>query len=224
MLSILREPKVDIGLTPYHVAQTVGWTSVFTPDIYRLTLYKYQRLFICDEWMGDRSQSFVLDDDVVHRVTAFTRDYYNFLIYENTALPVPDDNGHRIKGEMVIIRPMVFWNKLDKLKQNGIHFIRSRVEVIDPYRELTTIDNEYYDELGYELPEVLQGKKKEIGKEKVWIHGAWMYLPNPAYWEYMMKRRPELFDRVPRFPPKQAKRIERPWLDDYYKYQNPPED
>jgi len=229
MLGLKRER--EIGIQPYHLAQTIGWiNNIFTPDIAKLEQYRNQLVFVCDEFMSDRRQHFVIEDDIVEidgvrgLVRAFTKDKFNYLIApDGTALAVPDKDGKLIMGELMVVTPS-FFKKVDKLKQNRVLFTRRRVAILDPYRDATVswenaVDNGWFDETGRELPPILAGKKGveyTIGPERIWIQEAWMYLPHPQ-WDYQLRRRPELFDRVPSFSPKKA----REWLQEYYRYQNP---
>jgi hypothetical protein len=224
-------PQRDIGIQPYHVAQTIGWiNNVFTPDISKLETYRNQLVFVCDEFMSDRRQHFVIEEDVVDIdgvrgiVRAFTKDKFNHLLApDGTALSVPNPDGRLIMGELMVVKPS-FFKKVDKLKQNRILFIRKRVPILDPYRDATVswenaIDNGWFDEDGRELPLILAGKKGveyTLGPEKIWIQEAWMYFPH-SQWDYQLRRRPELFTRVPIFSPKKDKA----WLSEYTRYQNP---
>lgn len=214
--------EVDIGIKPHHIAQTIGWHNRWTPDISRLEKYKTQRLFICDEYMSDRRQHFVIEDDVVQqdgrpcRVVAFTEGRFNFLLKNGTALPFPTEDGKQIKGELMNVTSGAF-KKLDKLKQNGVQFYRKRVPIVDPYRPYGVVNNGSFTEDGIELPPALEGKKYWLGQEHLHTHSAWMYFPKPEYWDYQLKRAPQMFDRIPSFEPKK----EKTWLSEYYKYQNP---
>jgi hypothetical protein len=215
--------KVDIGLTQRHTEVVKNWdTTGYTPDIAKLEKYEYQRVFVCDELMSARRQHFVIEADIVHRIVAFTKDNFDYLLSpDGVALPIPREDGYVIKGELIIIRPNVI-RKLDKLKLNHVQFVRRRVHLTDPYKPYGITNNGvgkgYWMEDGTLLPEALQGKKLWIGEELLADQEAWMYQPHRDYWGYQLKRRPELFDRVPRFKPKK----EKTWLNEfYYQYQNP---
>lgn len=214
--------EIDIGLKPHHIAQTIGWYNRWTPDIDRLEKYRSQLLFVCDEFMSARRQHFVIEGDIFQyegrpvKVIGFTESKYNFLIKNGVALPFPSEDGKVIQGEVFAVSPEAF-KKLDKLKQNGVQFYRKRVPIVDPYRPYGVINNHGFDELGFELPPALEGKKYWLGEEHLHRHpGVWMYLPKMSYWEYQWRRAPQLFDAVPSFTPKKDKT----WLSEYYKYQN----
>src|SRR5258705_6406781 len=94
---------VDIGWTRRHQALISDWNySPFTPDIAKLQKYKKQLLFVTDEWMDDRRQSFVLDGLSNNEGVAFTADHYLFLVKETDGTPVaiPSNDGFKIKGEV----------------------------------------------------------------------------------------------------------------------------
>jgi hypothetical protein len=215
--------KVDIGIQPRHRELVKTWDTsrVYTPDIVRLEKYTHQLLFVCDELMSARRDHFLIEADIIHKVIGFTTDKFDYLLNpDGIALPIPREDGYVIKGEILVIRPNVFL-KLDKFKLNRVQFVRRRVPITDPYRPYGVINNGvthgYWTEDGTLLPEALQGKKLWVGDEHLHTQEAWMYQPHPDYWGYQFKRRPEIFDRVPRFQPKK----EKTWLSEYFQYQNP---
>jgi hypothetical protein len=218
----------DYGLTPEYIEKARTFTpSQFSPDVARLDLLEFHRIFICDELMSTRRDFKYIKEEVVYKVVAFTADKFDFIVDpDGIALPIPSENGFVIKGELWIVRPKAIYEKLDKLRLNRVHFIRRRVDVVDPYRQYTIdksryVNNGYYDETGLALPKSLAGRKGTeyiLGPELTWPQEAWMYLYNPDHWGYAIRRRPELFKRVPMFSPKKEKK----WLSEYYYYQSPP--
>lgn len=209
---------VDTGWAKHCRQQMDGWTpSLFTPDIAKLEKYKKQLLFVTDEWMDDRRQSFVLDGVSNNEGVAFSIERHLFLTKATDGTPVamPDENGFRIKGEVHSLDGKAFL-KLDKLKQNRIQFIRKRVFLIYPYRNQGTIDNGTFTDDGFLLPDILAGKKSWLGPERVGHMSAWMYVGNPDYWLEQIHQQPYMFNRVPTFIPKKDKQ----WLSEYYKFQN----
>lgn len=188
----------------------------YTPDVHVLCKGPGRLLFVHDEWLSDRRQNFVLDNIGEKLTSAFTKEYYEFLIHtpSETALAFPSEHGRRIKGELWIVLSEAFIS-LDKLKLNGVHFIRERVEVLDPFRPIGYVDNGYFTEDGLLLPEALQGKKHWIGDERVWIHDAYMYTAHPKL-EALVYKEPYNFERVPYFPPKKEKQ----WLSEYHYFQH----
>ncbi len=213
----------DEPIQPRHREMVKQWHNRYTPDIVKLEKYKSQLLFVCDEFMSDRRQHFVLEDDIVQwndkpmKVVGFTEAKFDFLLNEDIALPFPTEDGKVIKGEILVVTPNAI-KKLDKLKLNTVMFYRKQVPIVDPYRPYGTINNGGFSEDGLELPPMLEGKKYWLGAEHLHTHGhVWMYFPHPDYWDYQRKRAPQMFHRVPTFTPKK----EKTWLGEYYKFQNP---
>lgn len=217
----------DYGLTPEYIEKARSFIpSQFSPDIAKLDTMEFHRIFVCDELMSTRKQFKYVKTEVIYNVVAFTADRYDYILDpDGVALPIPDPNGHMIKGELWIVRPSAIYNYLDKLRLNRVHYIRKRVDVIDPYRQSKLdktryVNNGYFDENGIPLPKSLEGRKGTeytLGPEETWPQTAWMYLYNPDYWSYAIRRRPAVFTRVPVFTPKK----EKAWLSDYYYYQSP---
>lgn len=178
--------------------------SPFTTDIMWLQMQATHRLFICDNIMADRKQNFLLDDCAARlNVACFTKECYNYRIFKDgTPVPIEDSKGHRIMGEMVAATPDAFL-KLDKLRQNGVQFIRKHVSVLLPN---CPQDNRM-------LPQFL-------GKGRVDTWKCWMYVGIPDYWENTACKWEapwQVFSSVPVFTPKERHQS---WLTPYYKYQN----
>src|SRR6266481_3227384 len=128
--------------------------SPFTPDIARLEGLERHNLFVCDEWMSDRRQSFVLEElggrrEIHH---AWTMHPLLFLTHQghfDDGVTVPLDglgSRRKIKGEVWSVPPTAFI-KLDKLRLNGVKFKRDRVYAIVPDRPSEVFENEC-DEYG----------------------------------------------------------------------------
>lgn len=181
-----------------------------------------QLLFVCDGWLSDRHESFVVKEMSENLGRGFTKDRFDFLIKatdpNKTSVILPNPDGHRIMGEVLVLQGGDF-AKLDKLKLNGLQSLRHRVEILYPYRYEGYVQN--YDGCftpdGQILPEALQGKKHWLGPEMIWVLECWMYQAHPSYWLDMVYQNPFFFDRVQRFEPKK----EKTWLEKYYRYQNP---
>lgn len=235
------KPKIKLELR-HQLALLEGMPSQYTPDIATLEKYEDQKLFVTDEWMSDRRQNFVIDEIGQREGAAFSRKPYLFRVFngflspEWTPLIQEDEHnqGYIVKGEIVSIRPSSFL-MLDKLKQNGVKFIRERIELLKPYRDGPIVfentiqhDDPLFRGGNYASRGInwltgkfphghpLAGKKCWIGPEKLMVVTAWMYLGRPAWWNRYNKT-PYLFQRVPTFKPKKDKE----WLSEYYKYQNP---
>lgn len=230
--------KIKLELR-HQLALLEGMPSQYTPDIATLEKYEEQKLFVADEWLSDRRQNFVLDDLGAKREgTAFTSIPYLYRVFTGFLSPewtpvVEVGEGFKVKGEIVSVRPSSFL-LLDKLKQNGLQFYRSRIPLIKPYRDgpivfENTIEHtdplfrggnyasRGIDWLTGKFPEghPLAGKKCWVGPERIRIVHAWMYLGKPSFWNRYRKQ-PFLYQKVPTFKPKKDK----DWLTEYYKYQN----
>lgn len=222
----------------HQLALLEGTSNHYTPDIAKLEEYETQRLFVFDEWMSDRRQNFVIDEMGVRRGAGFTKQKFQFRVFNGflspdwTPVANKDPEGYVIKGEIVEILPSSFL-LLDKLKQNGVKFIRERVKILKPSRDVivfenTTEERGVHHSMGVngvdwitgKFPDghPLAGKKCWISPEKITPVFAWMYLGKHSYWN-MYRNAPYLFQRVPTFKPKKDKE----WLSEYYKYQNPVE-
>jgi len=229
--------KIKLELR-HQLALLEGMPSQYTPDIARLEKYEDQKLFVTDEWLSDRRQNFIIDEIGKREGVAFTQLPYLFRVFTGFLSPewtpviqVDKDNpGFRVKGEIVSIRPSSFL-LLDKLKQNGLKFVRSRIPLVKPYRDGPIVfENTLEDKASvtfrpnglviqhgkFPYGHPLAGKKCWIGPERLRTVYAWMYLGKPAFWN-QYRRTPYLFQKVPTFKPKKDK----DWLDEYYKYQNP---
>ena len=155
--------------------------SKHTPDLWRLEQYELQLLFVCDEMQPSHTKNTKLQGGI-ELGTAYTED--NFQMYKKRlgkeSFPIPmEQNGDTskdtiftglpkttIKGELFAIRPEQFIS-LDKYKENRLNFLRKRVSLYIPYREVS-----WNKEQGVVTSE-------EIVKSPV---KAWMYVGNPEFW------------------------------------------
>lgn len=237
-----KNPVANVSPPPLpSVKQTLlSRPSLFTPDYPILDRYPECLLFVADEWMKDRRQNFVLDNEgAIRHGKAFTFKQFSYRTFDgssayapehiNVALPNPD--GLKIMGEVVSISPRTFL-KLDKLRMNRVQFLRQRVLLAMPYYdgpivfentidERRPIHNDYgvgIDWIHGRFPKghPLAGKKCWMGPEKIAYIRAWMYVGIREYWQ-RFKDQPFLFSAIPRFKPKKN----RWWLPEYFKYQNP---
>lgn len=224
-------PQLQLQLSP---------PSLFTDDMPILEQYQKCLLFVADEWMRDRRQSFVLDDEGCKRHgVAFTFANFQYRTFEgmnyapeHTNVALKSNDGFKIMGEVVSVEPGAFY-RLDKLKKNRFQFRRQRVILAMPYRDGPIVFENTVDErrplIGYnhgidwitgKFPHnhPLAGKKCWIGPEKIAYIRAWMYIGIPEYWK-RFSNMPFAFKSIPTFKPKKNKW----WLTEYYKYQNPKE-
>jgi hypothetical protein len=99
----------------------------------------------------------------------------------------------RIKGELYAVTPAQY-KELDKYKVNGVHFIRVRVNLDIPYRQLV---------------KTRQDQGTVLLEEKIQTVRAWMYVGVPAFWDHMIDSG-YLFSPVKTYTPN------RDWLEKYY--------
>lgn len=187
-----------------------------SPDLGKLEQYEFQLLFSPDETQRGYSQ-YSLIEDSVFMCHAFTQKLYNYwqqrdgqLIPLEASAPAAVKYfppSLRIKGELHAVRPYQF-RDLDIYKGNTVQYIRQRVKLLIPFREV--IVNDYFDEDGKELPACLRGKKGITSPERVHVVRAWMYVGKDDYWDNILS--PFNFKAV------QHHNSRREWLKEYYSY------
>jgi len=136
----------------------------FTPDIWRLERYQFQLMFIYGEMMRQHQMHSMVEEFSVPLAKGFTQGKYSLWkknlgnVSFPIALDVPFSGAplEAIKGELYAIQTSQYIN-LDKFKLNGYHFLRQRVPIVIPYREIG----------GYEQSTKIQ---------------AWMYVGISDYW------------------------------------------
>lgn len=204
------------SLPSYHEVDWLQQSVRYSPDLGKLEQYEFQLLFSPDETQRGYPQYPLIEDSafVCH---AFTQRLYNYwqqrdgqlIPLEATAPAVVKyfPPSLRIKGELNLVRPYQF-RELDTWKQNTVQYVRKRVKLLVPYREV--IRKDYFDEDGKELPLCLQGKKGVTSPERVHIVRAWMYVGREEYWDELLS--PYNFKAV------QTHESRRPWLKEYYSY------
>ena len=204
------------SLPSKHEVDWLNESVRYTPDNSKLEQYEFQLLFSPDETQRGYPQ-YSLIEDSVFVCHAFTQKLYNYWQQRDGQLIPLEANAPaavkyfppalRIKGELHAIRPYQF-RELDTWKQNTIQYVRQRVKLLIPHREV--IVNDYYDEDGRELPPCLQGKKGIVGPEQIQVVRAWMYVGKDDYWDPILT--PFNFHAV------QHHTSRRPWLKEYYSY------
>ena len=168
----------------------------YTPDMWRLNRYEWQRLFVPDEMQRGFYRYPLIQEDSFFRARGFTEESY--VMYKKKlgeatyaiTLPGPvfNDPIAHIGGQVHYVRPHVF-KELDRLKLNGLHFERKRVSILVPFREQVT--------------------NRTAGHERVRRANAWMYVGIPDYWVPQLDGG-YLFDRVKKFNCKSK------FVSDYY--------
>jgi hypothetical protein len=157
-----------------------------TPDIWYLEQHHRQLIFVADDLMSDHRHNRILTEasasgvDPIHPY-AYTVDDYKFYLKDLGKVSHPvlmekdaeltgfvrfPPEPAQVKGELWSIRPYQFI-KLDKLRQNGVQFVRKRVSIFLP-----AVDVVY--------------TKAQPNPKLVTANGvvrAWMYVGIPEYWD-----------------------------------------
>ena len=152
-----------------------------TPDLWYLSQHARQLVFISDDFkMGLPKHDLIEGQEPIHP-SCYT--LHNFTVYKKDlgthSFPLPFEEGidfqihgwykpelARIKGELYALPSHYIWKVLDIEKENGLQFVRKRVSITVPWREVR------YDGL---LP--------FISKDYIRTIRAWMYVARPEYWD-----------------------------------------
>lgn len=200
-----------------HEARWLTDSCRYSPDLGWLEQFEFQLLFSPDRTQRGHSE-YPLIQDSVYACHAFTLSPFNYW-QQRDGLPIPmmaTSNIRtrwfppplRVKGEVHAIRPYQF-RELDNYKQNGVQFVRRRVKLMVPHREILSIPDRYDN--GKPIP--LMTGQYVMTDEKVLPLKAWMYVAVPAYWDDVLDagyKADGLFKPVPHYESR------RPWLKEYY--------
>lgn len=176
----------------------------YTPDIATLESYKYQIVFVVDEFKrGFPAHELISSGRCVSLGRAYTRD--PFLCWKKpdgaNSFPIPiiatDETvsvvpwfprPSKIKGELYAISSSTM-RKLDTHRKNGVQFTRQRVRLTYPYRQLKR--NEYIFPPSWEfiskteLAMHMAEFPEQTLTEFLYHHpSAWMYIGRTTYWEH----------------------------------------
>ena len=205
----------------------------FTPDVARLEEYEFQFLFCPDETMRG-GKDYPLIEDSAFIGHAFTRKSYEFWLKDlgefSFGIPLEETptsgiignwpKPHKIKGEIHLIRPHQFF-ALDMKRMNGVQFIRKRVHLLLPSRQVLWLKDP--DISGYHpsAVKVFNGRTEDTyyekdsivtSNERVDIVKAWMYVGRPEFWDNQLDAGYTGHKSVHTY---QSKKI---WLGEYYQY------
>lgn len=183
MYSLLRRKELT--------AVTVSELNIpqYTPDIWKLEQFKRQLIFVPDEMKtGFPHNNLVAEASFIPKPkypVCYTRKNFTFFKKDLGVMsyPVVLPENYRptgfvrypveaanIQGELWSINPTQFI-LLDNHKHNGVRFIRERVEITLPYREVGWNSSR--------LPVVSDDKNDRTTP-------AWMYIGIPDYWDAMI--------------------------------------
>jgi hypothetical protein len=165
----------------------VDWANQneLTPDIWQLEQFEWQLIFVpypfeMDFESKEKMIESVRQGQPVHP-SCYTHHPYHMFVKDlgrhSYPIPLPKEfepsnflrwpvEAARMKGQLWAIRPQLFIS-LDKAKQNGVQFRRSRVKITLPWREVK------YDKSS-PLP--------HITDDYIVTKSAWMYEGVPDYW------------------------------------------
>lgn len=192
----------------------------YTPDNGWLEQFKYQLVFCPDE-----TQMLFPGYDLIKGGDFMTNGYtglkFNYWEQKADRLAVPmkatgPSFGNlfppalKIKGEVHLV-PTERIKVLDTHKLNTVQFLRKRVDIFVPNRQLLKRN---VDTMNRELPPALQGEKIILGAERLWMLRCWMYIGNPEYWD-------DIFDagyNSSAFKHVHHIQTDREWLKEYYYY------
>ncbi len=179
-------------------AQVQEWNK-FSPDIWQLSRRPYHLIFICDELMRSRPRHQLLEENgAQYRNTVFTKNNFTFWKINRGSIltPIPlltpdliSTPSLKIKGELFVI-PLPMLLLLDRERQNGVVFDRTRVKLDIPHRKLMFNKEpvkifrgvreddwrELYDNQIYTLSNETYNMEVE----------AWMYVGKPEYWNHQL--------------------------------------
>jgi hypothetical protein len=174
-------------------AESVLSGAEFTPDIFHLEQFKSQLLFVHDDMAQLQPNHDLIKEGSLSGFYPFNYGYttksYSFLKKNlglksfPIALDIPIDvanqlptymsEEYRIRGELYAIRPLQFL-KLDTHRQNGVQFIRRRVNINIGYKKL--YHHSITDSKG------VYHSEYNLGKEQMLTVQAWMYVGREEYW------------------------------------------
>lgn len=231
MFNFLRQNVSAVSLPSKHEVAWMTEDVSHSPDLGYLEQFEFQLLFSPDETQRG-FEKYSLIEDSAFVCTAYTQSNFNFWeerVRTKVGTPIPmlatqPTFGNifppslKIKGEVHAIRPYQFKN-LDNHKENRVQFLRKRVRLVVPYREVLNLpeptEPSVIDGIVQPLPLALMGKQGVLSPyEKVHLIKAWMYVGNPAYWDDIL----DAGFNSHAFKAVRDHQSRRPWLERYYSY------
>jgi hypothetical protein len=178
------------------VLQSAADAVEYTPDMWRECRFEWRRLFIPDEMQRGFYRYPLIQENSWFRARAFTEESFTMwkkkLGEASYAIVLPQAYSNvplaHIGGQLHYVRPNLF-KELDKLKLNGLQFIRRPVSVMVPFRE--------------------QVSSRTAGHERVRRCYAFMYVGIADYWNRELDGG-YYFEPVRRYESKSA------FVKDYY--------
>lgn len=199
----------------------------WTPDHLTLAQYASQYLFVVDNLKKTQHKHWFIKDVAEKKAEAYTVDQFtshNYnLGHETYSIPLeysgekqilqPNSKMYAppsiISGELFLVSDHKVIESLDKLKMNGVKFIRKRVEIQIPYRKTKWVKD--INKIPPELIPIDPGRATTgwfTHKMK-----AWMYVGVKDHWE-------SLFDNGFYFSPTPLAKPNSGWTEHYYLFNN----
>ena len=191
-----------------------------TPDLWYLAQYSRQLVFIADDFKTGKNKHDLIEGQLPIHPSAYSLE--PFTVYNKDlgthSFPLPfekdvDFEIHgwykpelaRIQGELYALPSQFIWKVLDIEKENGLHFMRKRVSVTLPWREVKYNDDPDTKNWVSKIP--------SISSDYIRTVRAWMYVARPEYWDDYIGV--ALGTRaVPIYTHNSPKH----WIDHYYKF------
>lgn len=153
-----------------------------TPDLWQLSQHARQNVFFPDDMKIGKINHKLISDHIPVHPDAYTLSSYRVfqkdlgehsvpLLFDSTVdfgLNIYDTpEPARVKGELYSLPSALLWKVLDIHKQNTVQFVRQRVSITLPYREVIFTE-------GVILPKITKDQLKTVP--------AHMYVAVPEYW------------------------------------------
>lgn len=181
--------KKVMGLTshpPKEFAEEAMAKTRFTPDIVKLELAEWQLLFVVDDMQRGGPLYSRIQEYSAFQAIGFTEDRFNYFVDKSNGTPVPLltdprnplGNSGQLFGEVHAVKS-AHYPELDTIRQNGVQFLRKRINVIIPYRDQYVSTSRY----SKKLPPQLRG----LSEEKLSYAECHMYIGIPEVWQSKIK-------------------------------------
>lgn len=222
-----------INFPSEHEARWITDSVKHSPDLGWLEQHEHQLLFCADDTRPGYSHNCLISE---HEFVATAFTAYKFRYWYQQAgedrIPVPmmEQPGEthlvryfppllKVRGELLRVKSYQF-RELDNYKANRVQFLRKRVNVFVPSRELRYARNTLAaDEpcAFRPLPRALQGTLHPIlSAQRMTIVRCWMYVGRPEFWNDLFDAGFRGFKIVNHYESKQ------PWLKEYYDFPKKP--
>lgn len=179
----LLKPRIDSAAEAWHQQYRR------TPDLWFLAQHARQLVFIPDDFKVGKPKHDLLEGQLPIHPKSYTLE--EFIVYNKDlgthSFPLPFEKGidfevhgwykpelARIQGELYALPSPLIWKVLDIQKENGLQFIRKRVSITLPWREVK------YN-VAADAP--MASKIPTISPDYLRTERAWMYVARPEYWD-----------------------------------------